>query len=166
MRWFVRLIALIVIAALAGPFFLRGPDGRPLMTVGDLSAKVAAGAARAKTGLKHAWTRAGRAAGDEDAGKVEMYRWQDASGQWHYADEPPAQGGAERILIDPNASRMDPVSTGVAPATGDAAPRVLPDAVPGLPSPDTARRALDEARTARDALEAREAELRKKADPP
>lgn len=36
MKIFVKLMALLVVLAVAGPFFLKGPDGRPLLSLRDL----------------------------------------------------------------------------------------------------------------------------------
>ena len=36
LKIFVKLMVLLVVMALAGPFFLRGHDGRPLLTLSDL----------------------------------------------------------------------------------------------------------------------------------
>ena len=101
MKLFVKLMALIVVLAVAGPFFIKGPDGRPLMEIGEVAASI-----------KRQWNAmvvdAGRRVGNEDAGKVEVYRWQDADGNWHFSDEENPRGESELIKVDPYASRMDP----------------------------------------------------------
>lgn len=92
MRLFVKFMLLIVVIAMAGPFFLKGPDGRALWSIKETveAAKALPGQAlpNALPGLTPA----------SDA--VQVYRWQDADGQWHYAGEPPAGIASESLVID------------------------------------------------------------------
>ena len=100
MKLFVKLMALLLVLALAGPFFIKGPDGKPLITVASLKSSISA-----------QWKRftvdTGRSMGIEDAGKVDVHRWQDENGNWHFSDEANPEGGSEVIQVDPYASRMD-----------------------------------------------------------
>ena len=159
LKLFVRLMALVLVLAMAGPFVLKGPDGQPLMSMAD----VRAAATRTGNSMKMQWRRlrgdVGQALGDENAGKVEMHRWQDANGQWHYSDEPPDGVGAETIYVDPDASRMDPV---------EVRPRQRDNAGPGLDGPVVnplrAREILDEVTNARDQANDRQEELKRRLD--
>lgn len=87
MKLFVKLMILVLILAMAGPFFLRGPDGRPLMQVSDITQKF------------KSWMSSTKAA--PSGGEVRVHKWQDENGQWHYSDEAP-QTDSETISIDPN----------------------------------------------------------------
>ena len=161
LKLFVRLMCVVLVLALAGPFFITGPDGQPLLTTDDVRRTTA----RTTSSLKMRWRRlrgdVGQALGDENAGKVEMHRWQDASGQWHYGDEVPDGVHAETIYVDPDASRMDPI-----PVHRRRSGRPDSDATSDGPivNPLRAREIIDEATEARDAVEARQRELTQRLD--
>ncbi len=159
LKLFVRLMMLVLVLAIAGPFVMKGPDGQPLMSADDVRAAVT----RASNSAKMQWRRlrgdVGQALGDENAGKVEVHRWQDASGQWHYGDEPPQGVGAEAIYVDPDASRMDPIKV---------RPRRSDNPGPGLDGPVVnplrAGEILDEVTGARDQANDRQEELTRRLD--
>ena len=78
MRLFYMVISLAIIAALVGPFFIKGPTGQPLMRVSDVV---------------------------DDTLPVKettVYRWQDAEGVWQYGDSPPANANAAPVDVSPN----------------------------------------------------------------
>ena len=115
MRLFVRLMALLLVAALAGPFFLRGPDGARLATWGDV--RIWFGNASreiriwlsdtsqdVRSGVDSVQRKAGQLVGDGSAGRTAVYRWQDASGAWHFSDEKPEGVTSELFYVDGNAN--------------------------------------------------------------
>ncbi|MEO1575091.1 MAG: DUF4124 domain-containing protein [Pseudomonadota bacterium] len=159
LKLFVRLMLLVLVLAIAGPVFLKGPDGRPMMTMDDVRVTLA----RTSNSMKMQWRRlrgdVGQALGDENAGKVEMYRWQDASGQWHYGDEVPEGITSETIYVDPDASRMDPIE--IRPRERETAGPALDGSVV---NPLRAREILDEVTNARDQANERQQELTRKLD--
>ena len=132
MKLFVKLLAFVLILAVAGPFFLKGPDGAPLWTV------------QATLDELRRW-RPGPVANPLEAvvpdvaPSVQVYRWQDAAGQWHFSTEPPATGTYQVLEIDP---RTNAVMTGGLPQVDE--PEVLaeddsaadPYVAPLLPIPD------------------------------
>jgi hypothetical protein len=94
MRWYTKLTLLLLLAALALPFWLRTPDGRPVMTVDDwletpsaLESVVdeAGDALRSLSGGEAGPTK------EEDDGSASggYYSWQDDAGVWHFSDQPP-----------------------------------------------------------------------------
>jgi len=87
MKLFVKILVLLLILAMAGPFFMRGPDGQPLMRLGDVTQRL------------KAWMN--KAPSVKPGDKVELHKWQDENGQWHYSDAAPSQG-SEIITVDPN----------------------------------------------------------------
>lgn len=159
LKLFVRLMMLVLVLAMAGPFFLKGPDGQPMLTMDDVRNT----AARTGNNLKTQWRRlrgdVGQALGNENAGKVEMQRWQDANGQWHYGDEVPEGIASETIYVDPDASRMDPIPV---------RRRERESSGPALDGPVVnplrAREILDDVTDARDQANERQKELSRTLD--
>ena len=103
MRLFTKLIVLVVIAALAGPFFIKGPDGRPLWTINDVKASIVGKWLGLKNDLEQGFDSVGVDAMSDD---VTVYRWQDESGQWHFAAEPPPGVTADSFVIDPDTNMI------------------------------------------------------------
>ncbi|MEL6448791.1 MAG: DUF4124 domain-containing protein [Pseudomonadota bacterium] len=101
MKLFVKVLCFGLVLALAGPFLMRGSDGKPLYTPDQ------------------AWQSLQTSLPSLDVPEVlpsepvEVYRWQDASGQWHFSGTPPVEGTAYTVLaIDP---KMNAVGTAPAP---------------------------------------------------
>lgn len=74
MKPFFILIGLILVAALAAPFFLT-LQGQPLMTVDEVLDDATPNALKSPT---------------------DVYRWQDEHGVWQFSEEPPPQASAHR----------------------------------------------------------------------
>lgn len=81
MRLLYFIFVFALIAAVVAPFYLKGPDGMPLMTVDKFVDDNTPEALVTPT---------------------EVYRWQDADGVWQFGDEPPATAGAQAVEIRPN----------------------------------------------------------------
>ena len=123
MKLFVKVLCFGLVLALAGPFLLRGPDGQPLYTPAD------------------AWRSLTAQMPSLDvpdvlpAKPVQVYRWRDANGQWHFEGEPPPDGTRYTVLeIDP---KTNAVGTAAAPAA-DAADGQSPDEGTARLGPDDA----------------------------
>lgn len=96
MRTFLMaLLAVLLLAAAAG-FLVMDEHGRPYLL-----------------SLLHLGSIAPSPAGDEDA--ITVYKWQDAEGNWHYADTPPPGSGAQAVKVGPPTVAPEP------PAAGDPA---------------------------------------------
>lgn len=170
MKLFVKLMGLMLVLALAGPFIMKGPDGRPLMEIADV-----------KAGIARQWraltTDVGRAAGNENAGQVEIHRWRDENGQWHYSDGDNAAPDAEVLMVDPNVNVMDaprqvarPVNPARETGTAVAAPA---EGKPGIDiplpmtiSPGQVKQVVDDAKGLESVLQDREKELAKRSRGP
>lgn len=111
MKIFVRFMIFILVLGLAGPFFLKRPDGRTWMQMPD----VALTASQAGKKLKNWWVGLSRDAesfvkgpsGDgavehSSIGESEAYRWRDEYGNLVYSDEPRANGNHEIVVIGQN----------------------------------------------------------------
>ncbi|MEM9171854.1 MAG: DUF4124 domain-containing protein [Pseudomonadota bacterium] len=94
MKLFIKFLALVVVLALAGPFFIKGPDGQPLWSWQQTleAVKRAPGNAVKQT--------------IPGASEVDVYRWQDADGQWHYSGEPPEGIQTELLKVDPRTNMV------------------------------------------------------------
>lgn len=115
MRLFARLMALLLVAALAGPFFLRGPDGGRLATWGDvrnwfghagreMRIWLSDTSRDVRSGVDSAQRKAGQLVGDDGVGRTAVYRWRDEGGGWHFSDEKPEGVASELIYVDGNAN--------------------------------------------------------------
>lgn len=89
MRTYLVILALLVIAALIAPYFLKGPDGQPLMRA-EVPAAVVPGAL---------------GAGDT------VYRWQDEHGVWQFGESPPQGVEAQAVVLD-SESGITPLGPG------------------------------------------------------
>lgn len=91
MKLFSKLLMLLVIAALAGPFFLKKPNGEPWLnwrdfiptkTVDTVKESVAPSSQRI------------------------MYKWQDEKGIWQYGDQPPEGANATPMSVKTQINAM------------------------------------------------------------
>ncbi|MFK8051700.1 MAG: hypothetical protein AB8F65_01910 [Woeseiaceae bacterium] len=156
MKLFVKLLMLIMLLALAGPFFLKGPDGAPLWTVRETLGQ-------AKSTLSRWWGKAGvesleRAVTNE----VTVYRWQDADGVWQFSAEKPEGTDADVMLIDTGNNAIEFVQPVLAaeaePAETDEldTPDVPESPMIGpYPSPEATRELIDDVRALQEQSEER-----------
>lgn len=156
MKLFSRLMLLVIIAALIGPFFIKGPDGAPLWRWQDIQAT-----------LKKQWHRLG---GNIEASipgdkSVTVYRWRDADGQWQFGSEVPPGIEADTLNIDPNTNVISlpalptPEPEPQAPAAAAAAPEPARGVGP-LPDPEATRKLIEDARSLQDKVDQRDQLLR------
>ena len=145
MKLFVKVLCFGLVLALAGPFILRGSDGQPLYTPAD------------------AWRSVTARVPVLDvpdvmpAKPVQVYRWQDAAGQWHFQGAPPPDGTAFTVLeIDPRTNAIGTAPEPVAAESGDPAAdpveveadrRTPEDAMIGpYPHPEAVRQLIEDAK--------------------
>ena len=102
MKLFIKLMILVVVAAVAAPFFLKGPDGRPLLSWDRLHAPEVR-----LPDLGKAADTMRESLGTEDEARakpVEVFKWQDEKGGWHYSDNNEQGRQAQKLTVDPNAN--------------------------------------------------------------
>ncbi|MEM1262910.1 MAG: DUF4124 domain-containing protein [Pseudomonadota bacterium] len=162
MRLFAKLMLLLVIAALAGPFILKGSDGKPLWSIASVKASV-----------QSVWNQLGndaeqnlQAVGvDAMSDDVEIYRWQDENGQWHFSEEPPAGIAAETMTIDPDTNMIslpalpEPLPAETAPDSGDAA-AIQTQPPEGIPSAEDTRQLMEDVRNLQNVVNERDQQIR------
>lgn len=147
MKLFAKLMIFVLVAAMAGPFIIRGPDGRPLMQLSDVTQRF------------KGWMNSSGSSSPSPGGNVEVHKWQDENGQWHYSDAAPA-AKSETISINPNTNVIQ--STPVrkpAPAEGTAAPEQPAEQDDDMPS---IFHPVDETKKVREELEQRNEEMKKR----
>lgn len=86
---FNKLLLLILVLAVASPFFLKKPDGTPMMDINEFLKPV--------TSVKESVL---------PTESKTLYRWQDEKGNWQYSDHPPQNNQAESIKVKHNINEM------------------------------------------------------------
>lgn len=131
MKLFVKLMMFMLILALAGPFLMRGPDGRPLMSLKDLKIPDFSlpGTPPEELSGKEptAWIGWTKDESEPRQPKVYVidpnsqepfvakagvfYRWKDSNGVWQFSNVP--NPGTPNIVVetDPNANVLQSLST-------------------------------------------------------
>ncbi|MEO1581818.1 MAG: DUF4124 domain-containing protein [Pseudomonadota bacterium] len=155
MKLFVKLMVFVVVLALAGPFFLRGPDGQAFWKLPTKTADFNALARRAVPEPLKDTT-------------VEVYKWQDTNGQWHYGEAPPDSGEFNLMEIDTSINAVEvepPVSFALEAPEADplAGENVMPSPhisplIP-LPDPEATRQLLDDVKAIQELADDRARQL-------
>ena len=116
------LIGLLIIACIL-PLFIKGPVGKPIMTLDDWKPEVP----ESLSGLADD-------ARQEVKEPATVYKWQDEKGQWHFSNQPPdIPEGAEEMELTGDINIMDAyVPPEPEPTTTTAAANV-----PGITGPMT-----------------------------
>ena len=160
MKLFVRLMMLVLVLAVCGPFFIKGPDGRPLWTISTTVAKVRNWLSDMTSGsvLENAPVIG--------AQEVTVFRWRDADGVWQFAAEAPPGVNAEVMQINTqtNAIAFDIPVRNEQPAgevVAEPEPRVTPEEamIGPYPSPEATKQLIDDAKALRELAEQRQAVL-------
>lgn len=77
---FYIMMMVMLLGALALPFFMKGPDGQPIVTVEEMFEDSVSSIVPSKP--------------------VEMYRWQDEHGVWQFGERAPTDVAAASITVD------------------------------------------------------------------
>ena len=108
MKIFIKLVCVILVLGLAGPFIMRAPNGEPYLDYRNFVPNLSS--------LKSRWDSvelpsldgdngSGEVSDSRDIntwGKTRVFRWQDEEGVWQYSDSPPPDTDAEVMWFDPN----------------------------------------------------------------
>jgi hypothetical protein len=87
----IKLIVGILILACGSLFFIKGPDGKPLMSLDELSSGPKSSAAETNRNIE----------------PTKVYKWQDEDGVWQFSNTPVAEHEAEVIVLDGQINTMD-----------------------------------------------------------
>mgnify|MGYP001561608095 CR=1 FL=1 len=93
----IKLMIGIVILACSGLFFIKGPDGQPLLTIDALF-----------SASKPTQAEAGRS-----TAPTKIYKWQDEHGVWQFSNTPVPSAEAELVILD---GQINTIDAYVAPA--------------------------------------------------
>ncbi|RZG09686.1 DUF4124 domain-containing protein [Pseudoalteromonas sp. CO348] len=101
------LMIMIMLVALASLFVLKRPDGKPWLNVSSLTNKVEQQVTeltdQGVTVLDKVKTHTKELVSDDTqqpTSGVQVYRWRDAKGQWHYSDKPNPNGESQHYQLD------------------------------------------------------------------
>ncbi len=86
-KLFIKLILVLIVCGFVLPLWLKGPDGQPVMSIGDWVPDISE-----LTKLLDKIPSAPIAAGSESGDVQQFYKWQDEDGGWHYSDKAPKSG--------------------------------------------------------------------------
>ncbi|TAA48072.1 DUF4124 domain-containing protein [Corallincola spongiicola] len=108
MKKYLTLLVLLIVCACAGPFFIKGPDGKPLLTTATIFPQDQSTVWRYwKNRILLSFKMLSRQAQEKlgvEADAPNVYRWQDEQGNWHYGDaEAGNKAGAqtEQVKLKP-----------------------------------------------------------------
>ncbi len=160
----------ILVLGLAGPFIMKGPDGRPLMTWQDLMPDFSSMKRKASGVLSDVNETVGGLSGSSsesenpgDFGKTRVYRWQDANGNWQYSDTPPPSQSAETLLINPDVNIVQSTELPKDPEPEeketDAKGSGIGVPLPMTVSPGEARQLIEDAKGINDLMQKRQETL-------
>ena len=95
---FIRMMICIVVIAVAAPFFIPGPGGKPIMTPDMLKFDAPSMPELPSFGIGDE--------ADSSSTSQTLYRYQDANGVWHYTDDPAMANQAEEIEVSTDINLM------------------------------------------------------------
>lgn len=133
MKIFVRLMMFMVVAALAGPFIMKGPNGQPFMSLSDLklpsfSSPIPKSPPKELSGNdQDAWISWSKESPTKKQPKVYVidprnqqtpipqkagvfYRWKDSDGVWQFSTQPNPNMPNIVVETDPNANIVQSIS--------------------------------------------------------
>jgi hypothetical protein len=168
MKLYIKFILFLVVLAVAGPFIMKRPDGRPLLTINDIKSGDSAimKSFKTLTGLFH--SSSSTLSLDDNLPEEEqlltrVHKWQDKEGTWHFSDQQPEGAASETVEIDPNQNILEMNDAEVLKKlmgdkeekTASAAQALAPppNMIPGLPSIDQAKQAMDNAKAVQGLLD-------------
>jgi hypothetical protein len=144
MKFKIGLMVLVLIAAMAAPYFMKGKNGEPLMSFGiDENMDI----------LSTEQTR------------QQYAKWQDENGVWHFGDDIPEGVHTEVVNVDTAANVIRSVKLAKKEAANDSKKPGQPSA-PSLPLPMTVdpgkvSEIMDDATNVQNLLDERAAQLEK-----
>ncbi len=158
MKWYYRFFTVAILAAaLIGPYFIKKPDGNPIMELPT-----------AKDFIPDQLISDEKGSGlsiPSSSSNQTFYKWQDEHGQWHYGDQPPTSSSKVSTLqVDTNTNiiqslKVEPESKEEISQTSQQ--KKLPDRLSqGDLSMDNAVNALNDAILVRDMMESRNEQLK------
>lgn len=150
MKFFIKFLLLLLVLGMAGPFFLKRPDGKPWLTMDQvlpnnelpnsesLKSQLSYQLQKTKQWILDATPKFTSGSDSESSSGSEatkVYRWKGSDGSWQLSDQPPADGQAEMIMVDPNTNLIQGLSEPVEEEIVEQTPAQEPSV--GVPLPMT-----------------------------
>jgi hypothetical protein len=145
----IKIMIAVVILACIGPFFIDGPDGEPLVTIEDLTADFS---------LPDMDMFTAGSGDKENSQPVEVYKWQDEAGDWHFSNKPEDAEGAETVEVQE--TNTMPAFKAPKKAKTRVAVKGQPDAMP-IPSISQGLETLNQAKQLQSTIDQRKADMDK-----
>jgi len=120
----IKIMIAVVILACVAPFFIKGPNGEPLMTLDKLMNGSSSSSATASAASKR-----------EAPQPTTVYKWQDENGVWHFSDreEDAEVAGAEKVELTGDINLMPAFKEPPKPSTVQAqAPATQSTPIPSI----------------------------------
>lgn len=159
MKWYYRFFMVAILAAaLIGPFFIKKPDGNPVMempTAADFIPDKLMPGDRTGENTNSAVSSSNQT----------YYKWQDEHGQWHYGDQAPATiNKVSTLQVDTNTNiiqslKIEPEETEEATQSAPKQEKLPERLTSGELSFENATNALNDALLVRDMMESRNQQL-------
>ena len=148
------MMILIVLLACVVPFFIKGLDGRPPMTLEDW-----------KMGMPELpmdlLIEVAQESVPVTPEVTEGYRWQDENGVWQFSNNPNDALGAEVMVLDGKINIIE--SAQLPPTTAPATKKSTPSAIPGVATvvPDQVVELIETVMNVHDTIDQRKADMEK-----
>jgi len=167
MGLFIKILLLLLVAALVAPFVLKGPDGQPLMTLDEIQKP------EVLSNLKESISEVSMPfqGGEKEqpptlkAAKRKLYSWKDEQGNVHYSNVAPTDSASiKTIHVDPNINviKMDKPEEGQSAALPVQEEQGQPGTGPSMISvytPEGTQKLIDEARAVEGRVQERQQEI-------
>ena len=136
---------LVVLAACIAPFFIKGPSGKPLMSLSDLMTSNAPGD--------------GESPAPATVEPRTIYKWKDEDG-WHFSTEPVDVQGVETIVVNGDINIVPAVTL---PVSGSSPSVATPSIPPGVTtvSPEKIQEMMGAAGELQETIDQRKADIDK-----
>ena len=146
----IKLMIFIVIIACVGLFFIKGPDGTPLLSIEEFMADLSPANFSASDLLPSAV----QSAAESSAPAItKVYRWQDENGVWQFSDNPNDEPGAEVMELDGKINTIE----SVAPQPKKKSPAGIPGVA--TVSPAQAGQLIDTVKNLQENIDQRKADM-------
>ena len=160
MKLFVRLMIFIVVLGLAGPFIMKGPDGRPLMTVDDLGGGGLSWDSlsyKAKALWADLTGSVSNVTDTQSEQSTTVYKWRDSEGNWQFSDRPNPTGSSETVVVDANVNiiKSTPVPERKKETSSDAQSPQIGVPLPMTIAPDKVSKLMKDAKQVQELMNKR-----------
>ncbi|MBL4607823.1 MAG: hypothetical protein JKY01_08355 [Pseudomonadales bacterium] len=161
MKLFIKFILFLVVLAVAAPFIMKRPDGRPLLTISDITSGDSAIIKSFNT-LTSFFRSPKDGLPNGEPSLTTVHKWQDKEGLWHYSDQQPTSTTSQILAINPNQNILEmndkkllKILKGEKEETASTTQDLEPpkNMIPGLPSIEQAKKAMDNAKAVQGLLD-------------